>query len=85
MLSTAEFFEQAEKTCVLYLRPDMYGNVQKDSFRIQEGGYQYYIENLKRLPCGQSKASRVVEVNPESKFKLYEDKKIGKVDKIIVL
>ena len=46
-LSTVEFFEQAEKIChnnlkkddctlegprVLYLLPDIYGNVQKDSF-----------------------------------------------------
>ena len=55
-LSTAEFFEQAEKICeddskkddctldgprVLYVLPDMYGNVQKDSFRLQEEGYQW--------------------------------------------
>ena len=99
-LSTAEFFEQAEKICeddsrkddstldgprVLYLLPDMYGNVQKDSFRLQEAGYQYYVENLKRLPSGQRKPGCVVEVSPENKFKLCEEKNIGKVYKIIVL
>ena len=99
-LSTAEFFEQAEKIChddskkddctlegprVLYLLPDIYGNVQKDSFRLQEAGYQYFVENLKRLPSGQRKPGCVVEVNPENKYKLCEVQQIGKVNKIIVL
>ena len=43
------------------------------------------MENLKRLPSGQRKLGCVVEVNPDSKYKLCEEKKIGKVDKIIIL
>ena len=43
------------------------------------------MKNLKKLPSGQRKPGRVVEVNPDSKYKLCEEKKIGKVDKIIIL
>ena len=63
------------------------GNKHQDSFRIQESGYQYYIENLKVLPSGRRKPGGLVEIIPDGKFTVCESAgvEIGKVTKIFAL
>ena len=75
------------KPRVEYLMPDVDGNKRQDSFRRQEEGYQYYIENLKKLPNGKRKPGNQVEVVPDGKFTICDSKdvQLGKVTKLIVL
>ena len=99
-LDTADFFIQADKICrddsckddsILFgprvncLKADCFGNIADDSFRIQEAGYQYYHENIKKLPSGRRKVNKIVEVKPDGKYTLCEENGIGKVDKMYLM
>ena len=89
-LDTADFMEQAERICeddskkddstleghrLLYVTTDMYGNKQQDSFSLQETGFQYYNENLKKLPSGKRTPGRLLEVRQFKKLKCWNDQK----------